>query len=91
MFSYLNEVNCSHVSNVGIIGEQMAGFNPFTLAPFGEDDEEENEESEQDERRYKTQLCFKLSFSLKFFFHRRCVKLLLENISFRTILSDVFR
>jgi len=43
--------NGNEINNVGIIGEQMAGFNPFTLAPFGEDDEEENEESEQDERR----------------------------------------
>jgi len=36
--------------NVGIIGEIISGFNPFTLAPFGDDGEgEEDSEEEEDE------------------------------------------
>ena len=36
--------------SVGIIGEQISGFNPFTLAPFG-DEEEEEEDGELDKEK----------------------------------------
>lgn len=37
---------------VGIIGEPMSGFNPLTLAPFGEEHEEETGDEAGSRRRY---------------------------------------
>ena len=35
--------------SVGIIGEMISGFNPFTLAPFGDDGEGEEDSEEEEE------------------------------------------
>jgi len=37
--------------SVGIIGEMISGFNPFTLAPFGDENEDEDDESENGEQQ----------------------------------------
>lgn len=40
--------SCVLLHRVGIIGEMISGFNPFTLAPFGDDGEYEDDEEEQE-------------------------------------------
>ena len=40
---------------VGIIGEPMSGFNPLTLAPFGEEQEEETGDEAGSRRRYNVE------------------------------------
>ena len=37
-----------HTFRVGIIGEQISGFNPFTLTPFGDEDEEDEEPGDEE-------------------------------------------
>ena len=39
------------LNRVGIIGEPMSGFNPLTLAPFGEEHEEETGDEVESRRR----------------------------------------
>lgn len=45
---------------VGIIGEPMSGFNPLTLAPFGEEHEEETGDEDESGRRYRIENSFSL-------------------------------
>ena len=40
--------------SVGIIGEMISGFNPFTLAPFGDEGEGEEEDESEDEEGHES-------------------------------------
>ena len=46
VIQYTTWVVVYFLHRVGIIGEPMAGFNPLTLVPFGEGQEENGDENE---------------------------------------------